>query len=388
MKAKNLKARIDGIAVLDDRGNYIYLDQSFADLYGYGDYTELIGKSWRETFATSQVRRFEKEILPVLKEEKNWTGVLSGVNRDGGQFTQKVSAFYLEGGNIVILVKNIKQQERSVFKVGRPEYNWPEAIESPPDIVAIISLNYEIEKINSAGAEKLAMNAKEVEGKKCHEVVHRLTSPVSGCPCKRAIETNEAGIGEVTEDGTNYIVTAFPLFKEKNEPTAFLHTVTRATKSPRTELKACEFFVRELAKLKNRDEVYYFLLHSVREVLEPSKITIYKLDEEVLRCILQSGYRRNMVDDQLYLSRAGVRVEAITEIRSIYIPNVNSTDNFIRYDPEVNCEFVTPISSSTGKFGVLDIRKLENNSINPSERNLVEVMASEAGKALQKLPSN
>jgi len=388
MKSKNLQARIDGIAVLDKRGNYEYLDQSFVDIYGYSNPGDLIGKSWRGTFATSQVIRFEKEVLPVLEEEQNWTGVFSGLDRDGEQFTQKVSAFYLEGGNLAILVKNITQKGRAIFKVGRPEYNWPEAIESPPDIVAIISLNYEIEKINSAGAEKLGLKAKEVEGKKCHEVVHRLTYPVSGCPCKRAIETSEAGIGEVTEDGTNYVVTAFPLLNETNEPTAFLHTVTRATKSPRTELKACEFFVRELAKLKNRDDVYYFLLHSVREVLEPSKITLYKLDEEVLRCILQSGYRRNMVDDQLYLSRAGVRVEAIKEIRSIYIPNVNSTDNFIRYDPEVNCEFVTPISSSSGKFGVLDIRKLEDNSINPSERNLVEVMASEAGKALQKLPPN
>ena len=385
MKPNNLKAKIDGIAVLDERGNYEYLDQSFADIYGYSNPGDLIGKSWRETFATSQVIRFEKEVLPVLGEEQNWTGVFSGLDRDGEQFTQKVSTFYLEGGNLAILVKNITQKGRAIFKVGRPEYNWPEAIESPPDIVAIISLNYEIEKINSAGAEKLAMNAKEVEGKKCHEVVHRLTSPVSGCPCKRAIETNEAGIGEVTEDGTNYIVTAFPLFNEKNEPTAFLHTVTIATKSPQSELRACEFFIKKLVKLTDKDEVYYFLMHSLREVLEPSKITIYELDEKVLRCSLQSGYRRKMAGEELYLSRGGVRVESINENRSIYIPDVKSAENFIRYDPEVKSEFVTTISSPTEKFGVLDIRKLKNNSISPSERNLVEVMASEAGKTLQKL---
>lgn len=386
MKAEHLKARVDGIAVLDERGNYEYLDQSFADLYGYPNPAELIGTSWRETFTAPQVKRFEKEILPTLREEQNWTGVFSGLNRGGEQFTQKISAFHLEGGNLVILVKNITQKGKSIFKVGRPEYNWPEAIESSPDIVAIISLDYEIEKINSTGAEQLGMKAKEVEGKKCHEVVHSLTAPVSGCPCKRAIETSEAGIGEVTEDGTNYIVTAFPLFNEMNEPTAFLHTVTRTTKSPRSELKACEFFIRELAKLTSKDEIYYFLLHSVREVLEPSKITLYERDEELLRCILQTGYRRDMIGKKLYLSRGGARVESINNKRSIYIPEVKSVDNFIRYDPEVKCEFVTPISSSTQKFGVLDIRKLKNDSINPSERNLVEIMASEAGKALQKLP--
>ena len=189
----------------------------------------------------------------------------------------------------------------------------------------------------------------------------------------------------MTEDGTNYIVTAFPLFDKENEPTAFLHTVTGATKSPQSELRACEFFIRKLVKLTDKDEVYYFLMHSLREVLEPSKITIYELDEKVLRCRLQSGYRRKMADEELYLSRGGARVEAINEDRSIYIPDVELAENFIRYDPEVRSEFVTTISSLTGKFGVLDIRKLENNSISPSERNLIEVMASEAGRTLQKL---
>ncbi len=386
MPTKNVKARVDGIAVLDTQRNFEYLDQSFADLYGYQSSSDLIGKSWEKTFTLPQVKRFEEELLPALEERQKWTGVISGLKRNGEQFAQKISVFYLENGKLVFLVQNIVPKGRSVFKLGRPEYNWPEAIESTPDIVAIISPDYEIEQINSAGAEKLGMPAGEIEGEKCYEVVHRLGSPIQGCPCKQAVESSEAGIGEVAEDGTNYVVTAFPLVDEKEELTAFLHTVTGVSNNSSSELKACEFFVRELAKLKNKDEILSFLLHSTQEVLGPVKTTLYEqTNPEGLKCALQYGYRRKIVGEKLYESGTGARIESLKQNRSFYLPDVTASENFIRYDPEVKCEFVAPISSSDRRFGVLDIRKLKPDSIAPSERNLIEIMASQVGKVLEDL---
>ncbi|MFB6215092.1 MAG: PAS domain-containing protein [Candidatus Bipolaricaulia bacterium] len=385
MESKNIKARVDGIAVLDSQRRFEFLDQSFASLYGYQAPSDLIGKPWAETFDPPQVKRFEEEILPALEEQQKWTGVASGLKRDGVRFAQKISVFHLKEDKLVFLVKNIVPRGRSVFKVGRPEYNWPEAIESTPDIVAIISPDYEIEKINPAGAEKLGMTVSDIEGEKCYEIVHSLASPIQGCPCKKALESSEAGIGEVAEDGTNYVVTAFPLVDETEELTAFLHTVTGVSNNSPSELKACEFFIRELAKLKNRDEIYSFLLHSIIEVLGPVKMTLYEQNPNGLECSLQSGYRRKMVGDKLYRSGTGARVEALKNDRSIYIPDVKSSENFIRYDPEVKCEFVATISSSERRFGIVDIRKLESDSITPSERNLIEIMASEVGKVMEDL---
>lgn len=385
MQSKNIKARVDGIAVLDSQRRFEYLDQSFAGLYGYQTSSELIGESWDETFALSQLERFEEKLLPTLEKKQKWTGVISGLTRNGEKLPQKVSVFYLKKDKLVFLVKNITAKERSIFKVGRPEYNWPEAIESTPDIVAIISPNYVIEKISSTGAEKLGMKSGDVEGKKCYEVVHRLASPIQGCPCKQAIESCEAGIGEVAEDGTNYVVTAFPLVDETEELTAFLHTVTRVSKNSPSELKACEFFIRELVKIDSKNGIFSFLMHSIREVLRPGKITLYEQTSEGLKCSLQSGYRRKMVGENLYKSGTGARVEALKKDRSIYLPDVTTSENFIRYDPEVKCEFVAPISSFKRRFGVLDIRKLESDSITPSERNLIEIMASQVGKVIENL---
>ncbi|MFB6290119.1 MAG: PAS domain-containing protein [Candidatus Bipolaricaulia bacterium] len=388
MGSKSIKANIDGIAVLDGQRKYEYVDQTFASLYDYQNPSDLIGETWDETFALPHIRRFEKELLPKLKEEQKWTGVVSGLKRNGERFAQKISLFYLKDGKLVSLVKNVTPEGRSIFKLGRPEHNWPEAIESAPDIVAIISLDYEIEQINPTGAEKLNIEASDVEGHKCYEVVHRLNSPIKGCPCKKAIETREAGIGEVTEDGTNYVVTAFPLMDNSEELTAFLHTVTRVSNNSPGELKACEFFIRELTKLEKKDQILSFLLHSIREVLEPAKITLYKSNSKTLKCLLQTGYRRSMIGENLHKSGTGARVETAKKDKSFYLPDVTIDENFIRYDPEVKCEFVAPISSSNNCYGVLDIRKLEKDSISPSERNLIEIMTSEVGKILENLPSN
>lgn len=382
-----MRSTIDGIAILDENKRFKYLDQSFAELYGYQEPPQLIGQSWNETYSTLHLRRFQKEILPNLEERNSWSGVISGLKRNGGQFAQQISIFELGKEGLVFLVKNITPEGRPVFEVGKPELNWPQAVESPPDLVAIISENYEIMEINSTGAEKLGKTANQLKGSKCYEIVHNLSAPIQGCPCKQTLESGEPGVGEVTEDEREYVVTAFPLLDESEEVTAFLHTVTKVSNHPPGRLKACEFFIRKLAQIKGEEEVYSFLLHSITELLEPSKLTIYEQRGNELNCTMKSGYRRPVVGEKLCLAAQGVRTMAFRENRSIYLPTVAGNEEFIRYDPEVRSEFVTPISTGANKLGILDIRRLEPSSITPSERNLIEIMATEVAKNIVQKPS-
>lgn len=269
-----MRSNIDGAAILDESKRFKYLDQSFAKLYGYQKPTKLIGKSWDYTYASLHLRRFEEEMLPTLEKKQRWSGVIFGLKRNGSRFSQEISVFELGQEGLVFLVKNIGPKERRVFEIGQPQYNWPEAVNSTPDIVSIISLDYEIKEINSTGAEMLGKTAHNLRGAKCYEVVHGLSSPISGCPCQKTIETGRAGIGEVTEDDRNYIVTAFPLLDKSGELTSFLHTVTDVGNQTSGKLRACEFFVRQLTKVESRSQKFSFLLNSINEVLGPVKITL------------------------------------------------------------------------------------------------------------------
>lgn len=377
-----MKSNIDGIAVIDGNREFKYLDQSFARLYGYSEASKLIGKPWTETYRTLHVRRFEEEIFPILEEKKWWSGVIFGVNSQGKQFSQKVFVFKLEREELVFLVKNISPTGRSIFEIGQPEINWPEAVVSPPDIVAIISTDYEILEINKTGASRLGKDPKKIEGRQCFEVVHQQSTPVDGCPCKKTLETGEAGIGEVYEDDRHYVVTSFPLSNRSDEISAFLHTVTEVSSSPCEELRACDFFVRGLSQLEDKEGIYRYLINCLNELLGYSKITIYEKEGGRLKCVMQSGYRRPIKGEELVLSGTGVRVESFKENKSYYLPEVKGKGNFIRYDPEVNCEFATPIFRPSKRYGLIDIRRYQPNSISPSDKNLIEVMASEVARKL------
>jgi len=379
-----MKSDIDGIAVIDDEREFKYVDRSFANLYGYSSPSGLIGKSWSKTYEDLHLRRFEEEMLTVLEEENWWSGVIFGVKSRGEQFSQKVFVFELEDDHLVFLVKNIPARGRPLFEVGHPELNWPEAVVSPPNIVAIISMDYEINKINPTGADWLGKTPEDLQGKKCFAIVHRQDTPVAGCPCQKTIETGEAGIGEVKEAGESYVVTSFPLWNSSGNSDAFLHTVTEVENGPTGELKSYDFFLRRLSELKSKKGIYSFLLNFLSEVIGSAKITIYEKNFNKLQCIAQSGYRRPIKGDELYLSGCGIRIESFKQNQTRYLGEVTEKGNFIRYDPTVCCEIVSPISDKQKKLGIVDIRRYEPDSLTGSDKNLIEVTTTEVAKILER----
>ncbi len=381
-----MKSDIDGIAVIDENREFKYIDQSFARLYGYSAGPGIIGKSWTETYERIHLRRFEEEILPVLEEEDWWSGVLFGVRSQGERFSQKAFVFKLGKDQLVFLVKNISPRRRSLFEIGQPELNWPEAVVSPPDIVAIISTDYEIKKINSRGAKKLGKDSEDLKGKHCFDVVHQQNSPVAGCPCQKTIESGEAGIGEVHEGGENFVVTSFPLQNRSGKTAAFLHTVTEVESSPPGELRACDFFLRGLTELDSKEGMYSFLLNFLSETLGTSKITIYEKKGDKLVCEYQIGYKRPIKGDKLYLSGSGIRIKSFLRNETRSLSKVGEQDNFIRYDPEVCCEVVSPISTDDNKFGLVDIRRYKPDSITCADKNLIEVTTTEVANQLEQKP--
>ncbi|MBS3740369.1 hypothetical protein KGY47_03220 [Candidatus Bipolaricaulota bacterium] len=378
-----MRSKLEGIAVLDENKEFKYLDKSFAELYGYQHPSQLIGHSWGKTYLSSHLQRLEEEILPFLGDKKRWSGVIFGLRQNGDRCPQQISVLELDSESLVLLVQNLTPKGRTAFEIGHPEINWPEAVDSPPDIVAIISPEYEIKEINFTGAKKLGKDPNQLRGAKCYELVHDLPYPIQGCPCKKTLDTGNAGVGVVSEDEQEYVVTAFPLLDKSMELGAFLHTVTEVSNQPPAELRACQFFARNLNQMKGKHQLYSFLVDSIKELCGLGKITLYEQEENKLKCVFQDGYRRPMEGGDIYLDGDGVRIDSYRENKSIYLPDVAGRNDFIRYDPEIECEFVTPISTSRNRNGILDIRLFQRDSVSASERNLIEIMVSEVARQIE-----
>ncbi|MCU4752785.1 PAS domain S-box protein [Halobacteria archaeon AArc-curdl1] len=101
-----LETATEGIGLIDESNHYLYLNESYADLYGY-DREELLGEHWEKLYPDDEVRRFEDRILPRLEAEGIWSGESYGQRVTGELFPERVSLTQLEDGGHVCVVRDI-----------------------------------------------------------------------------------------------------------------------------------------------------------------------------------------------------------------------------------------------------------------------------------------
>jgi len=115
-----MEAAIDGIAVLDEEGRYVYANRAHARLFGYDDPDDLTGESIYRRFPESGVKRMRWDVLPTVWNEGHWRGEIVGRRNDGSTFPQEVSLTQIEGGGLVWVVRDASErieQERRLERL-------------------------------------------------------------------------------------------------------------------------------------------------------------------------------------------------------------------------------------------------------------------------------
>ena len=103
---------VDGIAILNSEGEYVYLNPAYAQIYGFGVPDELIGKKWTSLYPENELIRFNEEIMPRFEQEGFWRGETVGVKQDGSQFPQSLSLSALADGGLVYVVRDISSDKQ------------------------------------------------------------------------------------------------------------------------------------------------------------------------------------------------------------------------------------------------------------------------------------
>lgn len=106
-----IDASVDGISILNSKYECVYLNKSYAILYGYASHEELIGKPWDFFYTDAELSRFEKEISPIVFHKGEWRGETTGKKRDGCFFPQDISLTRMADKGIVCIVRDITQHK-------------------------------------------------------------------------------------------------------------------------------------------------------------------------------------------------------------------------------------------------------------------------------------
>ncbi|WP_338727395.1 GAF domain-containing protein [Haladaptatus sp. DJG-WS-42] len=102
-----IAAAMDGIAVLNENGEYETMNQAHAEVYGYDDPDEFIGETWHMCYTAAEAKRIEQEVMPELAAAGSWRGQLVGIRKDGREFPQDITLSARSEGGLVCIVRDI-----------------------------------------------------------------------------------------------------------------------------------------------------------------------------------------------------------------------------------------------------------------------------------------
>ena len=100
----------DGIAMLDDHGAFTYVNEAFADVFGY-EQSALVGADWERLNPEGILERLDGEILPEIERSGEWSGETTGRRADGSTFVVDVTLSATEVSGFVCVVRDITERK-------------------------------------------------------------------------------------------------------------------------------------------------------------------------------------------------------------------------------------------------------------------------------------
>ncbi|QLG29927.1 GAF domain-containing protein (plasmid) [Halorarum halophilum] len=106
-----ISASMDGIAILDDDGEYESVNQAHADVYGYDDPDAFLGENWQLCYTEEEAAHIQDTILPEVNADGSWRGELTGQRRDESTFPQEITLSARPAGGLVCIVRDITERK-------------------------------------------------------------------------------------------------------------------------------------------------------------------------------------------------------------------------------------------------------------------------------------
>ncbi|MFB6303339.1 MAG: PAS domain S-box protein [Haloferacaceae archaeon] len=100
----------EGIGILDEDGRFVYVNEAYADLYGY-DPEEMLGGDLGLVHPDGQVADVRGDLLSHVREVSHWHGETVGLRADGSTFTEDHVLATTDDGGFVSTVTDVSDRK-------------------------------------------------------------------------------------------------------------------------------------------------------------------------------------------------------------------------------------------------------------------------------------
>jgi PAS domain S-box-containing protein len=114
-----IEASSDGFAVTDAIGQFVWMNRSHAEMFGFADPAEPIGQHWSTLYDEAAREQLDRVAFPILTAEGQWRGEAIGRRRDGSAIRQEVSLSLRANGGIVCVTRDIGERRQAERELAR-----------------------------------------------------------------------------------------------------------------------------------------------------------------------------------------------------------------------------------------------------------------------------
>ncbi|MFC4437735.1 MULTISPECIES: ATP-binding protein [Natrialbaceae] len=157
-----LETASEGISLLDEDGEFVYVNDAYADLYRY-EPQEMYGMRWEALYPEGMTDEIYEDVLPLLSTADTWSGETVGLRSDGTQFIEDHSLSMTDDGNMVCVVRDVTKQRRL-------EEELDEVYSRITDGFIGLDPEWTFTHVNDRAAEHIGADGRELVGKSLWEV--------------------------------------------------------------------------------------------------------------------------------------------------------------------------------------------------------------------------
>jgi two-component system, cell cycle sensor histidine kinase and response regulator CckA len=115
-QAMAMDSAVDGISIVGESGEHIYVNAAFARMMGYENPSAMIGVHWRKIYDARDIERLHEQVRQALAAQGKWSGQVNLRRQDGKMIPVEMSVITLANGVTACIGHDIsarKEAERA-----------------------------------------------------------------------------------------------------------------------------------------------------------------------------------------------------------------------------------------------------------------------------------